>query len=281
MFCFKEPTLFNGTILENVLFGLSGPEFANLTQKEKETLAEEACMSAYAHDFITELPRVGGSETPRCPRFHKLTIIIQGYHTKIGERGAMLSGGQKQRIAIARSIISNPTVLLLDEATSALDPRAEKIVQRALDNVAVGRTMVVIAHRLSTVRNASNIVVLSGGSVVEQGTHEQLLDAGGAYANLVKAQDLGQQEDEGEASDKIERADIAALTKSRSVPRDDTTEPRPHCDPDKCPNIGLFMTVVKITREQTTLRGSIAFVALACLMGGKLGAARRAIPFRR
>ena len=103
----------------------------------------------------------------------------------------MLSGGQKQRLAIARSIISDPQVLLLDEATSALDPKAEKMVQQALDSVSRNRTTIVIAHKLSTIKNADNIAVMSNGSVIEQGTHDELLDKKGAYAGLVYAQDLG------------------------------------------------------------------------------------------
>lgn len=103
----------------------------------------------------------------------------------------MLSGGQKQRLAIARSIVSDPQVLLLDEATSALDPKAEKMVQQALDSVSQNRTTIVIAHKLSTIKNADNIAVMSHGSVVEQGTHDELLEKKGAYAGLVYAQDLG------------------------------------------------------------------------------------------
>lgn len=109
---------------------------------------------------------------------------IKGYETLLGERASNLSGGQKQRIAIARSIVSEPTVLLLDEATSALDPKAERIVQQALDRVSRNRTTIVIAHKLSTIRNADNIAVLSNGSVVEQGTHEKLLELKGAYGML-------------------------------------------------------------------------------------------------
>jgi ATP-binding cassette subfamily B (MDR/TAP) protein 1 len=144
---------------------------ASLPEVEKRRLVTAACQAAFAHDFIEDLP--------------------QGYDTIIGERGASLSGGQKQRIVIARSIISNPKVLLLDEATSALDPNAEKIVQQALNNVANGRTMIIIAHRLSTIRDADNIVVMSKGETIENGTHDELIAHNGAYASLVRAQDLG------------------------------------------------------------------------------------------
>ena len=110
----------------------------------------------------------------------------------------MLSGGQKQRIAIARSIISNPRILLLDEATSALDPRAEKTVQDALDRVSANRTTLVIAHKLSTVKNADNIAVMADGVIAEQGSHEELIAAGGAYFRLTRAQDLGNEYDSNE-----------------------------------------------------------------------------------
>ncbi|GAO17306.1 hypothetical protein UVI_02044640 [Ustilaginoidea virens] len=184
----QEPTLFSGTIFQNVVDGLTGTEQDGLPDEQKAFLVTEACKAAFAHDFIQELQN--------------------GYQTRIGERGASLSGGQKQRIVIARSIISNPKVLLLDEATSALDPNAEKVVQAALNNVAKGRTMVVIAHRLSTIRNADNIVVMAKGETVETGTHSELISMGGAYSRLVKAQDLGKksgviEEDPGEEKDEV------------------------------------------------------------------------------
>ena len=107
---------------------------------------------------------------------------------QVGERGIQLSGGQKQRVAIARAVVKNPRILLLDEATSALDAAAEKLVQEALDRIMVGRTSVVVAHRLSTIRNADLILVVEGGAIVERGTHDELLRAGGRYADLSRRQ---------------------------------------------------------------------------------------------
>ena len=107
---------------------------------------------------------------------------------QVGEGGIQLSGGQKQRVAIARAVLKNPKILLLDEATSALDARSESIVQEALDRIMVGRTSLVIAHRLSTIKNADTIAVVYRGVVLERGSHDALLAAGGAYAKLVAAQ---------------------------------------------------------------------------------------------
>ncbi|MBX3523747.1 MAG: ATP-binding cassette domain-containing protein, partial [Xanthobacteraceae bacterium] len=113
-----------------------------------------------------------------------IRILPQGYDTEVGERGLKLSGGEKQRVAIARTILKGPPILLLDEATSALDSYTEKEIQDALERVARGRTTLVIAHRLSTVINADQIIVLDAGQVVERGTHEQLLLEGGLYAGM-------------------------------------------------------------------------------------------------
>ncbi|KAL3495734.1 P-loop containing nucleoside triphosphate hydrolase protein [Aspergillus germanicus] len=175
----QEPVLFQGTVFQNVAKGFLETQKA-LPYDEQLRLVQEACKSSYAHDFIQALP--------------------QGYSTCLGERGGTLSGGQKQRVAIARSIVSDPKILLLDEATSALDPQAERVVQEALNHVSNSRTTIMIAHRLSTVKNADNIAVISKGSLVEQGTHEELIARQGSYAALVKAQDLhgnyGQSEEE-------------------------------------------------------------------------------------
>ncbi|TQD82234.1 hypothetical protein C1H46_032206 [Malus baccata] len=158
----QEPTLFAGTIRENIVYGVS--------DKVDELEVVEAARAANAHDFIAGLK--------------------DGYDTSCGDRGVQLSGGQKQRIAIARAILRNPVVLLLDEATSALDSRSEKVVQDALERVMVGRTSVVVAHRLSTIQNCDMIAVLDKGKVVEKGTHSSLLAKGptGAYFSLVSLQ---------------------------------------------------------------------------------------------
>ncbi len=181
----------------------------------------------------------------------------------------MLSGGQKQRIAIARSVISRPRVLLLDEATSALDPNAERIVQEALNNVAVGRTMVVIAHRLSTIRNADNIVVMSSGNIVEQGTHDKLIEFGGVYSRLVLAQDLSQDRDrdsvqqENPAKSEGEKVSISKTESAAQIQSSSPLEPNgPRL------NYGLLRCLAIIIGEQKELRLPFICMALACIVGG-------------
>jgi len=152
----QETVLFNDTVRANIAYGLAGVDV---------TLVENAARAAFAHDFILDLPR--------------------RYDTVIGERGSRLSGGQRQRIAIARAILKDPPILILDEATSSLDAQSEQLVQLALANLMRGRTTLVVAHRLATVRNANRIVVLDGGEVRQVGTHEELLrDSNGLYAHL-------------------------------------------------------------------------------------------------
>ncbi|KAF3483987.1 uncharacterized protein GIQ15_03311 [Arthroderma uncinatum] len=177
----QEPILFNATILENISHGLAPREATTgtaLSPQDVKYAVVEAAKAANAHDFIMVLPN--------------------GYDTMVGEKGLQLSGGQRQRISIARALVRDPTVLILDEATSALDTRAEKLVQKALTEAAKGRTTIVIAHRLSTIRNADNIVVLSGGEIMEQGDHHDLMARHGLYASLVNAQQLTQEEAEDE-----------------------------------------------------------------------------------
>ncbi|XP_066306819.1 ABC transporter B family member 9-like [Miscanthus floridulus] len=155
----QEPILFNDTIRANIAYGKHG----EVTEEELIKVAK----AANAHEFVSSLP--------------------QGYDTTVGERGVQLSGGQKQRVAIARAILKDPRILLLDEATSALDAESERIVQDALDNVMVGRTTVIVAHRLSTIKSADIIAVLKDGVIVEKGRHEALMNIkDGFYASLVE-----------------------------------------------------------------------------------------------
>ncbi|KAG0477928.1 hypothetical protein HPP92_012647 [Vanilla planifolia] len=175
----QEPALFATTILENILYGKFDATMAEV---------EAAATAANAHSFIALLP--------------------SGYNTQVGERGVQLSGGQKQRIAIARAMLKNPKILLLDEATSALDSDSESIVQEALDRLMVGRTTVVIAHRLSSIKNVDTIAVIQQGQVVETGTHEELIAKGssGAYSSLIRFQEMARNRDSGAASTRRSRS---------------------------------------------------------------------------
>jgi ABC-type multidrug transport system fused ATPase/permease subunit len=156
----QDVMLFGGTIRENIAYG-------NPDASEEEIIA--AARKANAHDFIVSFP--------------------EGYQTIVGERGIKLSGGQRQRIAIARAILKDPVILILDEATSSLDSASESLVQEALENLMKNRTSFVIAHRLSTVRNADKIYVLDKGQIVESGTHQELMDIEeGLYKSLSKLQ---------------------------------------------------------------------------------------------
>ncbi len=158
-FVSQDVFLFHGTVRENIAYG---------TFAAADTDIIAAAKAAEAHDFIMELP--------------------QGYDTIVGERGQKLSGGQRQRISIARAILKNPPVLILDEATSAVDNETEAAIQRSLERISVGRTTIVIAHRLSTVRNAGRIFVLDKGVLCEQGRHEELVQKEGTYAALWRVQ---------------------------------------------------------------------------------------------
>ncbi|XP_030521402.1 ABC transporter B family member 25-like [Rhodamnia argentea] len=156
----QEPVLFNCSIEENIAYGFDG--------KISSEDVENAAKMANAHGFISEFP--------------------EKYQTFVGERGVRLSGGQKQRVAIARALLMNPKVLLLDEATSALDAESEYLVQDAMDSLMKGRTVLVIAHRLSTVKSADTVAVVSDGQIVERGSHEDLLSKDGVYTALVRRQ---------------------------------------------------------------------------------------------
>ncbi len=155
----QETVLFNESLRNNIAYGQPSVSQASL---------ESAARAALAHDFIMELPA--------------------GYDTVIGEKGVRLSGGERQRIAIARAILKNAPILILDEATSALDSESEALVQSALQNLMSGRTVVVIAHRLSTVRRADRIVVIENGAIADIGTHEELVQKLGTYRRLYDLQ---------------------------------------------------------------------------------------------
>ena len=155
----QESMLFDGTVFENVTYGM-----ADIAPER----VAAALRDANAYDFVTAMPN--------------------GWDTMIGERGARLSGGQRQRLAIARALIRNPRVLLLDEATSALDSESEQLIQSALTRLMTDRTTFVVAHRLSTIRDADRVAVLRDGRVVELGPHDELIATGGLYARLHAAQ---------------------------------------------------------------------------------------------
>ncbi|KAF8861956.1 putative Leptomycin B resistance protein pmd1 [Acephala macrosclerotiorum] len=161
----QEPTLYQGTIRDNVLLG------ADRTDEVPDSEIEFACREANIYDFIMSLP--------------------DGFSTVVGSKGSMLSGGQKQRVAIARALLRDPKILLLDEATSALDSESEHVVQAALDKAAKGRTTIAVAHRLSTIQKADIIYVFDQGVIVESGTHNELMNKGGRYSELVNLQSLG------------------------------------------------------------------------------------------
>jgi ATP-binding cassette subfamily B protein len=169
----QDTVLFNDTILYNIRYGR--PEAS-----DAEVI--EAARAAHIHEFIESLP--------------------EGYQAMVGERGLKLSGGEKQRVAIARALLKNPRILIFDEATSALDSRAEKAIQVELERVSQGRTTLVIAHRLSTVMDADQILVLSHGRIAERGTHRQLLELQGEYARM-----WALQQEQAEAKAKLEQAE--------------------------------------------------------------------------
>ena len=178
----------------------------------------------------------------------------------------MLSGGQKQRLAIARSIISDPRVLLLDEATSALDPKAEKMVQRALESVSRDRTTIVIAHKLSTIRNANNIAVMSNGAIIEQGTHDELMEKGDAYARLVRAQDLGHADGD-HAVDKEDAHEKIELVRTQTQPASTFQEAEKTNSKDGI-HFNLFRCIVIVFWEHRRLWPYFLILLFASLLGG-------------
>ncbi|RYP13828.1 hypothetical protein DL765_006700 [Monosporascus sp. GIB2] len=258
-----EPVLFNGSVFENIANGLVGTQWEAASQEDQMQRVQDAAKLAFAHDFIQNLP--------------------QGYHTRIGERGGLLSGGQKQRIAIARSVISEPKILLLDEATSALDPHAEGIVQKALDCASENRTTIVIAHKLATIRNADNIVVMSKGKIREQGRHDELVSRNGIYATLVKAQDLAPANFEkshgspgtstsDEASEKVDdHADrVQSLARIRTAEAQQLAALKDREDHDLYEKTGIIRSIWKLLRGTPDIWLWFAVTITTCIGGAAI-----------
>ncbi|KAE8369414.1 P-loop containing nucleoside triphosphate hydrolase protein [Aspergillus caelatus] len=253
----QEPVLFNGSVFDNITNGLIGTPWETASYEEQRKRVEDAAKLAFAHDFIMNLPN--------------------GYDSPIGERGGLLSGGQKQRIAIARSIISEPKILLLDEATSALDPHAEGIVQQALDRASKNRTTIVIAHKLATIRNADNIVVMSKGRIVEQGQHSELVARGGAYASLVKAQDLSatrsaddeEQSTEDETPDK-EAEPVQSLARYQTAEARQLTMLQHREDFGLYKRRGILRSIAKLVISTPNLRFWYFLTIICCVAGAAI-----------
>jgi subfamily B ATP-binding cassette protein MsbA len=169
----QQTILFNDTVEQNIAYG-------NIGQPREKIV--EAAEAAFAHNFIRNLP--------------------EGYQTRIGEQGVKLSGGERQRVSIARALLKNAPILILDEATSSLDSESEVEVQKAVEYLMQGRTTLVIAHRLSTIRKADRIVVIAGGEIVEEGTHEELLEKDGEYRKLYLLQFLDNDYEDSQAVSK-------------------------------------------------------------------------------
>jgi ATP-binding cassette, subfamily B (MDR/TAP), member 1 len=245
----QEPFLFNDTVFNNVKFGLLGTDMMQSPEEKIRELVEEACVEAFADEFIQRLPKK--------------------YDTMVGESGIKLSGGQRQRVAIARSIVRRPVILILDEATSSIDVHAEAIVQKSLERVSKDRTTIIIAHRLSTIRKADHIVVLRGGTKLEEGTHEELLLIDdGLYSGLVHAQQL--EEQSALQDSEIEKADNTALTSTVSSKGTGNEAETAEDDTPKWKKRGFFRSVGLFLYEQ---RQHWPFYALTVLAAACCGTA--------
>jgi ATP-binding cassette subfamily B (MDR/TAP) protein 1 len=271
----QEPFIFNDTIRKNVEYGLIGSEWENESPEKKQELVEEACKEAFADEYITRLPMVSRIRVlyydcnfmhqHRISQFRQLLTSWQGYDTQVGDSGIKLSGGQRQRLAIARSIIKRPKILILDEATSSIDVRGERLVQAALDRVSEGRTTITIAHRLSTIKKADNIIVLKKGKLVEQGTHDSLLDnENGAYWALVNAQKLSMGEEFAAESDLIEELSTDPLVRATSTASG--VAKAEEVESDWEPK-GFFGSFGLLMREQTVLWKWYLILLVGCAGG--------------
>ncbi|KAE8135087.1 P-loop containing nucleoside triphosphate hydrolase protein [Aspergillus pseudotamarii] len=253
----QEPILFQGTVFDNIKQGLVGTKWEHAPRGQQMERIQDAATMAFAHDFIANLPN--------------------GYNTEIGQRGDLLSGGQKQRIAIARSVVSQPKVLLLDEATSAVDPHTESVVQKALDEATKGRTTIVIAHKLATIRKADSIIVMEKGCIVEQGTHDSLLARGRKYAQLVRAQDLAvsSQLEAKLESESVNDEKVDSVTKL-SVPasyswvdkHNGNITQNDYANYDDYKQRNIIFVIYRLLRETSELRYVYCLVFAGCIVGG-------------
>ena len=249
--------MFNGTIFDNIANGLAGTALAASPRQDQEEAVRNAAKLAFADEFIQSLP--------------------EKYDTRIGERGGLLSGGQKQRIAIARSIVSDPSILLLDEATSALDPHSEGIVQQALDSASSNRTTIVIAHKLATIRHADNIVVMNKGKIVEQGRHDELVALGGTYAKLVQAQDLSTTKQDlvnpnsdGESTATIEAVEpVQSLAKFNTAADEKVASQIVQEDFSLYKRTGLIHTIWMLVQSSPELKTCYSITCICCFLGGE------------
>ncbi|CAF2005205.1 unnamed protein product [Rotaria magnacalcarata] len=235
----QEPILFNTTIYENIRYGKP-----NATRQE----IEEAAQQANAHNFIIKLPNK--------------------YDTVVGECGIQISGGQKQRIALARAIVKQPSLLLLDEATSALDSFTEKVVQEAIDMVSYGRTIIVVAHRLTTITNADQILVFDNGEIIEQGTHNELISRAGIYQDMFRLQQIQENLDDRINESIVETDDaVTTSTRKRSKLLSDNQESSA-CEGKSILtsyNKSLLLRLLCMNRPEWLL---IAIGCTACIMSG-------------
>ncbi|KAF2019493.1 multidrug/pheromone exporter [Aaosphaeria arxii CBS 175.79] len=237
----QEPVLFNGTVFDNIVHGLIATEWQHEPRERQMVRVIDAAKLAFAHEFIMQLPG--------------------GYDTCVGERGGLLSGGQKQRIAIARSVISEPRILLLDEATSALDPNAEAVVQKALDSVSQDRTTIVIAHKLSTIRNADNIVVMSKGQITEQVKAQSL------SLSSQHLEDFGHQKFKSEKDCDISVEKLVSFERPLSAEENHLNMVRGKEDIQAPKEIGLLHCIWRLARSTPELHLWYILAGTACVAG--------------
>ncbi|KUI71474.1 Leptomycin B resistance protein pmd1 [Cytospora mali] len=260
----QEPVLFKASILENISHGLVDKCRSNVPEDVDQVRQRvvEAAKMANAHDFIVALP--------------------QGYDTDVGQMGTQLSGGQRQRIAIARAIISNPKILLLDEATAALDTKSERLVMEALQKASQGRTTVFITHRLSSIRHADQIIVMSDGRVIESGTHETLAHSDGVYAAALDKQRLLGSTKESDTDDFDGMSSQNSITKNSTGPwKDESSILEKHPDAPRGEDSGIVTkplrkgetaasysvwSLIKLASSLNRPELPLVLIALACCL---------------